>query len=120
MHKAQMRYKRDFDRRLRLRRKVLISGGYAFLRVENKSEKRHLGLCEEVSIDRVEPAPAQYGDAPDAQLLRENAFERISNTELETPDLYEVERIIRHGQDPIGPEGQLLYQDKWYGYTEHT
>eukprot|EP00171_Calliarthron_tuberculosum_P002232 IDg2232t1 len=89
--KSQQRYKKNYDKNLRIRRKHFEVEGYAFLRVEKnskrKSTRRHKlapiadGLFrvttvkertivferpektrEEVSIDRAEPAPQPKND----------------------------------------------------------
>lgn len=154
LNKAQQRYKDNFDRRLRQRRKEFTTGGYAFLRVEKSSERpgrrhklapvaagpfpvirigeqtiiieRPSGIREEVSIDRAEPAPIPPGSIPftPALLRAKDSTAQTGRPEPTDKDaasnLYEVERVTDHVQDPDAPAGHLLYQVRWVRYAEKT
>lgn len=124
------------------------AGGYIFLRVEKQSEKkrsrrhklapiangpypavnvkdhtfvfeRRDKTLEEVSLDRVEGAPLPIRVTPESQ--REEAVPSdASESEVDAPNVFILERLMNYKQDPDAPDGHLLYLAQWFGYSERT
>eukprot|EP00171_Calliarthron_tuberculosum_P023499 IDg23499t1 len=109
LKEAQARYKRNYDQRLRRRRKCLKPGGYAFLRRRNLRK-------EEVSLDRVEYAPSPLGVEEDPSIENE------SEQGLKPPEheFYVVDSIVNHRQEHDAPTGHLQYLVKWFGFQDRT
>lgn len=88
--------------------------------------ERPSGIRAEVFIDLEEPAipPSCSIPATPASLRKNEPPFQVGAPELTDKDegliMFEVERVVAHAQDLKAPAGHLLYQVKWFEYSERT
>ena len=150
LRSSQERYKANFDRRLRRRRKNVKAGGFVFVRVEKISlsdprrthklapiasgpfrvvEVRphtvvieHNDIREEVSLDRVEPAPPplESSDVVEQPTQGAESTTNAMGQRTNEDEMYVVDRLLKHRQLKERPSGHFEYLVKWIGHDTRT
>ena len=139
LHRAQVRYKRGYDRSVKESNRGLREGDEAYVRAEAPQGEQHSkldslvqgpyqvesndgrtmllrigGESVRVSSDRITRAPRSTLPTP------EGDSDDTPSTPVPTPapdgtEEYVVERIVGHAEEPGGGR---LYRVRWYGYGE--
>jgi Chromo (CHRromatin Organisation MOdifier) domain len=133
LHRAQVRYKRGYDRSVKESNRSVREGDKVYVRSETPQGEQHSKLDSlvqgpyqvesndgrtmllrigddsvRISSDRITRAPRSVSDDPP------EGQAPYTPTPVES-DEYVVERIVEHGE---GPQGGRLYRVRWYGYGE--
>jgi hypothetical protein len=135
LHRAQVRYKRGYDRTVKETNRGIVEGNEVYVRAETPQGEQHSKLyslakvpylvesndgrtmflrvgddSERVNSDRITRAPSTAVQVPN-----NNSNEAPSSLVPDESYEYVVEGIVDHAD---GNNGERLFRVRWYGYEE--
>jgi Chromo (CHRromatin Organisation MOdifier) domain len=135
LHRAQVRYKRGYDRTVKETNRGIVKGNEVYIRAETPQGEQHSKLDSlvqgpykvesndgrtmllrvgddsvRVNSDRITRAPSTV-----VEVLNEDPNVAQTSPGPDESDEYVVERVVDHTD---GPNGEFLFRVRWYGYGE--